>query len=318
MRRSCCASTVPVVRRMKVALFVVAFAVGLQGTSAGAEASDGLAVPAPLPHGWVVLDARAPDAQLSSGRAYYASTTADGPALSVGTMSCDGGCDALAGPERAVSGLHGGRLVRNGNWAWVTWVNAENDDVGYVVAARDLPDRAVISAARAGKVSNGKLVGVDRTGLPSGLRKLGSFGVAQWGVPFATERVTFSGDDGGSVVDAYTYHYRNAAARAAQRFWSGQSELMAGSPPLSVPALSVQAVGATRPPRHIGRIGRPRGRARRDTRRCCATRPRELLPGCRPSRLGSVPHPSRAWRSLVHSPTSVRRTGACCRRGRSL
>jgi hypothetical protein len=222
-------------RRTAAAFMIAGIALSLARTSAAVVAGATFGVPDAIPEGWYVLGARGPVAQISPGRPYYARETSDGPALSAGTMSCDSGCDGLSGTQREVTGLEGegGRLVRNGKWVWVIWASRDNYDLGYFVAARGLPDRAVVKAARATRVKDGTVAAIGRRGLPSGFRKVGTFDVAQWGIPFGAERVTLIRGDGRSPIDSYTYTYDSKAARAAQRFWSAQAPLMSRPPPTS-------------------------------------------------------------------------------------
>jgi hypothetical protein len=215
-----------------------------------ARATSEFAVPTAIPEGWFVLGARAPRTPPGAGIPYYARDAKSGPALSVTSISCDGGCDQLAGSEeRAVAGLgpYGGSLVRNGTWVWVAWTSEDNNDVRNVVAARGLTNREVIAAARAARTdprNNGAAVAVGRRGLPRGFRELGKFPVGASGVPFDAQHVTLVSTDGTSTIDQYVFS-AGAAERAAQHFWFDQLPLLSGRHETSVRVESIGRVVVT-------------------------------------------------------------------------
>ncbi len=67
-----------------------------------------------------------------------------GPALTVGSVSCDGGCPTIRGTEQPLPAPLDGRIVRAGRFVWATVFNAESPggDAANFVAAAGPDERA--------------------------------------------------------------------------------------------------------------------------------------------------------------------------------
>ena len=196
------------------------------------EAGGTRVVPAQLPAGWYVWGATAPASgtAASGGFTFYArkDQPSSGPAIAVGSLRRSDGISTLddASP-RSVSGFPSGRLARNGDFAWVTWLGDATDTV-HVVAARGVDDDAVIRAAHAARVGGSATPTIPASALPDGVtRQVADAGVypdyvypAQNVVlvdATGEQRVTFE------VFDA------TAAERAFAKFWVAQEPLRGGA-----------------------------------------------------------------------------------------
>jgi hypothetical protein len=221
------------VHRRLAALLVLLVALAAMAVPARAvDAGDQRVVPARLPAGWYVWGATAPAARTtaSGGFTFYArkDQPSSGPALAVGSLRRSDEISTLddASP-RSVSGLPSGRLARNGDFAWVTWLGDTTDTV-HVVATRGLSDDAVIEAARAARVGGSAAPSIPASSLPDGVTRL----VADAGVfpdfvypaqsavlvdATGEQRITFE------VFDA------NAAERAFTKFWVAQEARRGGA-----------------------------------------------------------------------------------------
>lgn len=117
-------------------------------------------IPTPLPARWFVNRATPPVETAGGGRFVYfgdRSDLAHGRALAVGSISGEDGFDNLRDAHvEAVGGEGppGAELARNGNFAWVTWPDADAQDTLHLVAARGLSDDEVVAAAR-GRIPGG-------------------------------------------------------------------------------------------------------------------------------------------------------------------
>ena len=204
-------------------------------TPGAAEKPSARAIVSPVPEGWYLLGAAPPVAPADEvvGRApFYATSTGDGAALTVGSVSCDGGCPTIRGEEQALPAPLDGRIVRSGRFAWATVFNAESPggDAANFVAARDLTNAQVIAAVRAATVNEyGEIVGIGASGLPDGVREAGNSRAGLWGIPYGAERITLLRADGGAAIDVWTY-VADRNERRAQRFWSQQAKLMNEQP----------------------------------------------------------------------------------------
>ena len=183
-------------------------------------------VPAQVPTGWYVWGATAPAPGTSAtgGFTYYArrGAPASGPALAVGSLQRSDGFSGLAdAAPKAVAGLPNGRLARNGDFVWVTWLGDATDTV-HVVAARGLDDDAAVAAARAARVGGSAAPSIGSSALPDGVTRL----VADAGVfpdyTYPAENVILVDAMGEQRVTLEVFD-ANAAERAFTKFWVDQA-----------------------------------------------------------------------------------------------
>ena len=190
------------------------------------EAGGTRVVPAQVPAGWYVWGATAPPSGTAAtgGFTFYArrSEPASGPALAVGSLQRSDGFAGLddAAPE-AVDGLPNGRLARNGDFVWVTWLGDATDTV-HVVAARGIADDAAIAAARSARVGGSVAPSIAASALPDGVTRL----VANAGVfpdyTYPAENVILVDANGEQRVTLDVFD-ANAAERAFTKFWVDQA-----------------------------------------------------------------------------------------------
>ena len=188
------------------------------------EAGSARYVPSAVPTGWYVSGATAPGAgeQATGGFTFYArdGASGSGPALAVGSMPRDGFSGLRDPSPRAVSGLASGRLARNGEVTWVTWLAPGNDV--RVVAARRLDDDAVVAAAKAARFPASGAPAVGSNGVPDGLTRV----VADAGVgpdtTYPAEQIVLVNATGAQRVtlDVFT---ADRAERAFVQFWADQA-----------------------------------------------------------------------------------------------
>jgi hypothetical protein len=231
-----------VVRRIAAMVAIlVATATLVPAPVAAAAAEAQLAVPTTIPAGWYVLGARPPQPPApADGYRYYARDLADGPALAVGTTSCDGGCDELNGHSTRVRGPRDspGTLVRRGKHVWVTWTEPDaGQDLANVVIGRDISDREALAAARA---TDRDARGIARGGRPEGFRDRGFSHLGPRAIPYGVEKVTLLGAERGRTVELYISE-PDPVARAEQAFFAAQHPYVSGSTP--IPRLVTVRVG---------------------------------------------------------------------------
>ena len=184
-------------------------------------------VPTTIPADWYVIGAQDAIPQDGTiGFHLYSRDLGDrSPALAVGTLSCDGGCDQLEGRRRSVRGPGGigASLVRSGPYTWTTWSDpAGGQDVVDVVITRGVSDDAAVAAARAARDG-----AIRRKGLPEGFRDRGISPVGPNAVPYGAARITFLRPDAGPGSDVVLYGTSvDASGRAALRFFGGQQGRM--------------------------------------------------------------------------------------------
>lgn len=193
------------------------------------EAGGTRVVPGQLPAGWYVWGATAPASGTAAtgGFTYYArrGSPSSGPALAVGSLQRSDGFTGLAdsSPD-AVDGLPNGRLARNGDFVWVTWLGDATDTV-HVVAARGLDDDAVATAARAARVggNGGQAItpSIAASALPEGVTRL----VADAGMfpddVYPAENVILVDAQGERRVTLEVFD-ATSAERAFSKFWLDQ------------------------------------------------------------------------------------------------
>jgi hypothetical protein len=214
------------VRRV-LGLLAVVLVASLPSPASAASESGGYAVPTAIPPGWYVIGAR-PAAPSSSagGYRFYARDLHDGPALAVGRIDCDGGCDRLVGRPRAVPGPRDATLTRHGPYTWVMWPDASgSQDLGDVVITRNLSDDEAIAAARATRGSDGHPLRIAKTGLPDGVRDRGEVAVGPGAIPDHTEELTLLSGPPGRTIELYSWQ-PNAANGGAQQFFADQDSRM--------------------------------------------------------------------------------------------
>jgi hypothetical protein len=182
--------------------------------------------PARIPAGWYVWGATAPEAGAvaTGGFTFYArrAQPSSGPALAVGSLKRADGVSTLAATTpHAVSGLPRGRLARNGDFVWVTWLGDSTDTV-HVVAARGLDDDAVITAARSARVAGDRPPAIDASGLPDGVTRLVSDAGVNPDDTYPAENVILvdGTDDRRITVDVFA---ATGGERAFTKFWVDQA-----------------------------------------------------------------------------------------------
>jgi hypothetical protein len=210
-------------------VLVIAPLLASVGTHDAGAADSTHAVPTAIPADWYVIGAQpAPPDGTTSGFRFFSRDLGDrSPALAVGSISCDGGCDVLEGKETSVRGPVGisATLVRNGAYRWVTWLDPSGaQDVVDVVITRNLDDDAAVAAAR-GVRGDAWALDVKRAALPDGFRDRGLAPVGPSAIPFGAERITFLRAAGGPDVEVFTTR-ADGVERAAQRFFAGELRRM--------------------------------------------------------------------------------------------
>jgi hypothetical protein len=212
------------VRRALGCLIVATLVAGAHSAAARTVEAEH-AIPRMLPSGWYVIGAQVASPRDDSvGFRYYArGLDDDSPALAVGSIGCDGGCDTLRGIRKPVRGPQGadGWLVRNGPYVWVSWPDPSGaQDLGDVVIARGLDDDAALAAARATRGRDPSLH-VGKAGLPDGVRDRGVVALSTDALPYGAEHITLLSDPPAHTIDLYTYE-ADASSRAAQAFFAGE------------------------------------------------------------------------------------------------
>jgi hypothetical protein len=158
----------------------------------------------------------------------------------VGSLRRSDGIRTLADASpRAVAGLPGGRLARNGDFTWVTWLGDSSETV-HVVAARGLADDAVIQAARSARVGAGGPPSIPASTLPDGVTRL----VADAGMypdsVYPAENVVLVDATGEQRVSFEVFE-ATGAERAFTKFWAAQD-----SPRGAASSAQTRAVTAVR------------------------------------------------------------------------
>src|SRR5262249_38615811 len=155
------------------------------------EATGGYAVPTSIPSGWYVVGARPAAPSSSGGYRFYARDLQSGPALAVGMIDCDGGCDRLVGRARPVRGPRDATLARRGPYTWVMWPDASgSQDLVDVVITRGLSDAEGTAAARATRGSDAHSLRITKAGLPDGVHDRGQVAVGPGAIPYPAEKLT--------------------------------------------------------------------------------------------------------------------------------
>jgi hypothetical protein len=213
-------------RRLVTLLVVVASLLAAGPRALAVEAGATRLAPTQIPSGWYVWGATAPDTGTAptGGFTFYASRSqpSAGPALAVGTLKRSDGFATLASSSpREVSGLPGGRLARNGDFVWVTWLGDATDTV-HVVAARGLDDDAVGRAARAARVSRDGAPTIASSALPDGVTRLVSDAGVSPDDAYPAEQVILVDANGGQRITVDVYD-ATAAERAFTKFWVDQA-----------------------------------------------------------------------------------------------
>ncbi|MFN8028203.1 MAG: hypothetical protein U0W40_18130 [Acidimicrobiia bacterium] len=215
-------------RHVVAAVLLIAGSLVALPPASAVEGGGARLAPSELPAGWYVWGAHAPAAGTAAtgGFTFYGqeANAGKGPALAVGSMKCSDGFTSLSSSSpRAVKGLPGGRLARNGDFVWVTWLGDATDTV-HVVAARGLDDDAVVKAARAARLGGDAAPSIAASALPRGVTQL----VRDAGITpddaYPAEQVVLVDATGEQriTVDAFA---ATPAERAFTKFWVDQAEL---------------------------------------------------------------------------------------------
>jgi hypothetical protein len=247
------------VRCVLVGVVVVALCAMCAVPASAATSGDAAGAPngpfvVSVPRGWYVRGATLPAPQtFEQSFPLYARPGHLDPAhdalLSTGFQG-DGDVDQLLGkktpvPDLGENGL-AGQLVRNGDWAWVTWSAVGGVDP--LVAAHGLTDNQVIAAARATTVDPEGRDGptIAKSGLPSGFDELAREPIGPDYGPPTAEQITLVKADGTSVISMRVIQ-AGARARAMVQFWAAQRALRGdpGSDQRRINRAAVRARGDT-------------------------------------------------------------------------